>query len=125
MRATGLQDGKPRTGLSWLALEPLATAWLIIFDTTPSVLSAEPIIDSRMNTLVSHLKVRFDWISPAPLLALRKPDAIWRFEPRNLFFQHHNSLPPELDLARRPAPRVATSPRRPALLGRQSGHERP
>ena len=49
------------------------SSWLIIFDTTPSVLLAEPIFDSGINTLVFHLKVRSPWIIAAPRRALRGP----------------------------------------------------
>ena len=84
----------------------------------------EPIIAARMNTLVFHQKVRPVWIAAAPVLTLRKLDAIRRFECRNLFLRRHNLLQLELGRACGLAPRVAASLRRPALLGRQSGHER-
>ena len=85
---------------------------------------AEPIIDARMNTLVFHLRVESAWIAAAPLLTLRKSDAIRCFECRNLLLRRHNLHQPEQGHACRLQPRAAVSLRRPALLERQSGHKR-
>ena len=75
------------------------SSWLIIFDTTPSVLLAEPIFDSGINTLVFHLKVRSAWIALASALALQTLDAIRYFECHNLFLRLNNFLHPELGWA--------------------------
>ena len=112
-----------RFGRRPLGLSPNASAWIIIFDATPSVLLAEPIIDVKMNKLMFHLRVRYVWVAPASALTPRhstrsgKSNAIdcscgyiicpiWRWTGLT-----------DID-------RAAASFYRPALLRGQSGHKR-
>ena len=105
---TELLDDRPRS-----RRKPQASARFIIIDTNPSVLLADPVIDSRMNTLVFHLKVWSLWIAPASVLTFRTLDAIKHFQLHNLFRLIYDFPQPELSRACRLGPRgsVCSPPR--------------